>query len=245
MGPTRPVLAILSLVLVAGALLLQFFTILTGGVNSAPLNKFYFLESTTNNVPGAPNPARWTFFAVCGAENDLNANCGSPKPANPFDPPRNFGTEDGIPQQFIGKKEFYLLSRFMFAFYLIALFFGAIALITGLLALVSRLGGYISSMTTFVALFFQALAAALMTVWVVKGRDAFRSAGQDAHIGRYLMGFAWGSVAAYFLATVFFCLGGKLGGDRSSGVRRTRSTKSNRSRGSFIDTERKQREYSP
>lgn len=79
----------------------------------------------------------------------------------------------------------------------------------------------------------------------MKGRDAFRSAGQDAHIGRYLMGFAWGSVAAYFLATVFFCLGGKLGGDRSSGVRRTRSTKSNRSRGSFIDTERKQREYSP
>jgi hypothetical protein len=51
----------------------------------------------------------------------------------------------------------------MFAFYLIALFFAAVALLTGLLALVSRLGGYISSMTTFVALFFQALAAALMT----------------------------------------------------------------------------------
>jgi hypothetical protein len=47
--------------------------------------------------------------------------------------------------------------------YLIALVFGAIALLTGLLALVSRLGGYISSMTTFVALFFQMLAATLMT----------------------------------------------------------------------------------
>lgn len=245
MGPTRPLLAILSLVLVAGALLLQFFTILTGGVNSAPLNKFYFLETSTNGIPGAQNPARWTYFAICGAENGLNANCGPAKAALPFDPPRNFGTQDGIPEQFIGTHQYYYLSRFMFAFYLIALFFGAIALITGLLALVSRLGGYISSMTTFVALFFQALAAALMTAWVVKGRDAFRSAGQDAHIGRYLMGFAWGSVAAYFLATVFFCLGGKLGGDRSSGVRRTRSTKSNRSRGSFIDTERKQREYSP
>ncbi|KAH7405776.1 SUR7/PalI family-domain-containing protein [Phaeosphaeria sp. MPI-PUGE-AT-0046c] len=247
MGPTRPLLAFLSLVLVAGALLLQFFTILTGGVNSAPLNKFYFLETSTNNIPGALNPARWTYFAVCGAEDGLNANCGSPKPALPFDPPRNFGTENGIPDQFIGTKQFYYLSRFMFAFYLIALVFGAIALLTGLLALVSRLGGYISSMTTFVALFFQALAAALMTAWVVKGRDAFRSAGQDAHIGRYLMGFAWGSVAAYLLATLFFCLGGKLGGERSSTVSRTRSTKSNRSRGSFIDTEsqRKVREYSP
>jgi len=247
MGPTRPLLAILSLVLVAGALLLQFFTILTGGVNSAPLNKFYFLEASTNNIPNARNPSRWTFFAICGAENGLNVDCGSPKPALPFDPPRNFGTEDGIPEQFLRTHQYYYLSRFMFAFYLIALFFGAIALLTGLLALVSRLGGYISSMTTFVALFFQALAATLMTVWVVKGRDAFRSSGQEASIGRYLMGFAWGSLACYFLATVFFCLGGKLGGDRTSNVRRSRSTKSNRSRGSFIDTEsqRKVREYSP
>lgn len=51
----------------------------------------------------------------------------------------------------------------MFAFYLIALFFAAIALLSGLLALFSRLGGYLSAMTTAVALFFQTLAAALMT----------------------------------------------------------------------------------
>ncbi|EAT91888.1 hypothetical protein HBI56_009600 [Parastagonospora nodorum] len=247
MGPTRPILAILSLILVGGAVLLQFFTILTGGVNSAPLNKFYFLEASTNGIPNARNPSRWTFFAICGEENGLNANCGASVPALPFDPPRNFGTQTGIPEQFIGTHQYYYLSRFMFAFYLIALFFGAVALLTGLLALVSRLGGYISSMTTFIALFFQALAATLMTVWVVKGRDAFRSAGFEAHIGRYLMGFAWASTACFFLATIFFCLGGRLGGDRTSSVRRTRSTKSNRSRGSFIDTEsqRKVREYSP
>jgi hypothetical protein len=62
------------------------------------------------------------------------------------------------------------------------------------------------------------------------------------------MAFAWASWACFFLASIFFCLGGKLGGDRtSSSVRRTRSTKSNRSRGSFIDTEsqRKTRDYSP
>lgn len=87
------------------------------------------------------------------------------------------------------------------------------------------------------------------SAWVVKGRNAFRSAGYEAHVGRYLMGFAWASVACFFLATIFFCLGGRLGGDgtRSSNMRRTRSTKSNRSRGSFIDSEsqRKVREYSP
>jgi hypothetical protein len=136
---------------------------LTGAINSAPLNKFYFLEASTRNIAGARNPSRWTFFAICGADGNLNANCGKVVPALPFDPPRNFGTTNGIPEAFIGTHTYYYLSRFMFAFYLIALFFAAVALITGLLALVSRLGGYISSMTTFVALFFQALAAALMT----------------------------------------------------------------------------------
>lgn len=80
-----------------------------------------------------------------------------------------------------------------------------------------------------------------ISAWVVKGRDNFRSAGQEASIGRYNMGFTWGAVAAYFLATVMFCLGGKLGGDSSSGMRRSRSTKSNRSRGSFLDTDSQRR----
>jgi hypothetical protein len=163
MTPAGPILAILSLILVGGGILLQFFTILSGGINSAPLNKFYFLQASTANIAGARNPSRWTFFAICGVDGSLNANCGKAVPALPFDPPRNFGTTNGIPEQFIGTHMYYYLSRFMFAFYLIALFFAAVALLTGLLALVSRLGGYISSMTTFVALFFQSLAAALMT----------------------------------------------------------------------------------
>jgi hypothetical protein len=159
-----PILAIVSLILVAGGVLLQFFTILTGGINSAPLDRFYFLQASTNGIPNARNPSRWTFFAICGADPTTghNANCGAVVPALPFDPPRNFGTQTGVPEQFIGTHQYYL-SRFMFAFYLIALFFGAVALLTGILALVSRLGGYISSMTTSIALFFQTLAAALMT----------------------------------------------------------------------------------
>lgn len=55
------------------------------------------------------------------------------------------------------------MSRFMFAFYLIALFFAAISLLTGLLALCSRLGGYLSGLNTMIALGSQTIAAALMT----------------------------------------------------------------------------------
>jgi len=51
----------------------------------------------------------------------------------------------------------------MFAFFIIALFFSVIALFTSLLALCSRLGSYMAGMTVALALFFQILAAALMT----------------------------------------------------------------------------------
>jgi len=242
-GPARPLLAFVSLTLLAGGIVLQFFLILSGAVSSAPIDLFYFLEASTNGIADARNPSRWTFFSICGVDPSTghNANCGAVVPALPFDPPRNFGSTDGIPEQFIGTHTYYYLSRFMFAFFLMALFFAAVALATGALALCSRLGGYLSAMTTLVALFFQALAAALMTAWVVKGRNAFRSAGQEAHVGKYLMGFAWASTAAFFLATVMFCLGGKLGSDHTSGMHRSRSTKSTRSRASFMDTDSQRR----
>jgi len=222
--------------LVAGGLVLQFFTILSGAINSSPINKFYFLEASTNGISDARNPSRWTFFAICGRDpsTNLNANCGNVVPALPFDPPRNFGTTQGVPSQFVGTHTYYYLSRFMFAFYLIALIFAVIALLSGILALCSRLGGYLSALTTSVALFFQALAAALLTAWVVKGRNVFRSAGHDANIGKYLLAFAWASTAAFFLATITFCLGGRAGRDRHAHVGRSHSARSSHSRGSFV-----------
>lgn len=157
-------IGLVSLIILAGGILLQFLTILSGGNNSNPLNQFYFLEASTNGIPNARNPSRWTFFAICGVgANGHNENCGSTVPALPFDPPRNFGTTENVPEQFIGTKQYYYMSRFMFAFYLIALFFAVVALFTGLLALCSRLGGYLSALNTAIALFFQTIAAALMT----------------------------------------------------------------------------------
>lgn len=245
----RPIVGALSWILLGGAVLLQFFVLLAGTTSSKPENLIYFLETTTNGIPGARNPSRWTLFYICGA-NDAghNDNCGAPVPALPFNPPgrSNFNTDVGVPEEFIGKNRYYLLSRFAFAFFLISLFFGVVALFTGVLALCTRLGSYLSSMNCFLAMGFQVLFAALMTSWVVLGRDHFNSAGQSARIGRYAMGFSWASVACYFLSTVLFCIGGKSGKNKDTTTRsrgglfgRKRSTRSRHSqRGSFIDSER-------
>ena len=162
----RPFLGLLSLILLAGAVLLQFFLILAGTTSSTPENLIYFLETTTNGIPGARNPSRWTLFYVCGVNSDgHNDNCGSPVPALPFNPPgsSNFATDVGVPDAFIGTRRYYYLSRFAFAFFLMSLFLGVVALFTGLLALCTRLGAYVSSATTFFAAFFQVLFASLMT----------------------------------------------------------------------------------
>jgi len=243
---TRPILGLISLILLAAGILFQFFVILSGAVNKNPETQIYFLQASTNGIPQARNPSRWTFFSICGVENGRNANCGAIVPALPFDPPRgsNFGTTTGVPGSFVGTRHYYYLSRFMFAFYLIGLFFAVCALFTGMLALCTRLGAYLSGLNTGLALFFQALAASLMTAWTIQGRNAFRSNGQAASVGVKAYGFTWAAVACYLLATITFCLSGRSGREKTSNAAgrgrggmfgRKRSTKS---RGSFVGSER-------
>jgi len=241
----RPILGLISLILLAGGILLQFLVILSGGVNSSPEDQIYFLQTSTNGISPQPrNPSRWTFFAVCGVDsNGHNTNCGSPVPALPFDPPRgdNFGTTTNVPPQFIGTHVYFYLSRFMFAFYIVALFFAVCALFTGMLALCTRLGSYLSGVNTALAFFFQALAASLMTAWTVKGRNAFRSTGQASSVGVKAYAFTWTAFACFFLATITFCLGGRTG--RDSTMKQSRGgmfgrKRSTRSRGSFIGSDR-------
>lgn len=134
----------------------------------------------------------------------------------------------------------------MFAFYIIALFFSVIAFFTGLLALCSRLGGYLSGLTTGVALFFQTLAAALMTAWTVEGRNAFRSDGHSAKLGVKAYAFTWTAMACFLISSVLFCFGGAVGRDSTTTSNRSffsrkKSTRSARSRGSFRDTESQRR----
>jgi len=239
----RPILGLISLILLAGGIVLQFLVILSGAVSGSPENQIYFLQASTNGISPQPrNPSRWTFFAICGVDsNGHNSNCGSVVPALPFDPPArsNFGTTNGVPAQFIGTHSYFYLSRFMFAFYLIALFFAVVSFFTGLLALCTRLGSLLSGFNTMIAFFFQALAAALMTAWTVKGRNAFRSNGQSASLGVKAYGFTWAAFACFFLASITFCLGGRSSdsGTTRSGFGRKRSTRST-NRGSFIGSDR-------
>jgi hypothetical protein len=241
----RPILGLISLILLAGGIVLQFLVILSGAVSGSPENQIYFLQSTTNGITPQPrNPSRWTFFAICGVDgNGHNTNCGNVVPALPFDPPNrnNFDTTNGVPAQFIGTHSYYYLSRFMFAFYIVALFFAVVSFFTGLLALCTRLGSLLSAFNTFLAFFFQALAAALMTAWTVKGRNVFRSNGQDASLGVKAYGFTWAAFACFFLATITFCLGGRSGRDttctRGSRFGRQRSNRSAKC-GSFIGSDR-------
>ncbi|KAF2105085.1 cortical patch protein [Rhizodiscina lignyota] len=255
-------LSLVSWILVAGAIVLQFLVILSGGTNGSPEDQIYFLQTSTNGIPGAPNPARWTFFAICGVNsNGHNTNCRHVVPALPFDPPHHndFGTTTGVPHQFIGTNRYYYLSRFMFAFYLIALFFAVMALLTGFLAMCARLGAYVSALSTAVACFFQAITASLMTAWTIQGRDVFRSAGQSSKLGVKAYAFTWAAMACLFLSTILYCLagasnrstndaygystgtrgtrGGFFSRNRRS-VRSARSQKSGVSRGSFLDSER-------
>lgn len=156
------------MLVLAGGIAMTFFVVLSG-VNSlgTPINQVYFLEASTggvtSNSPNYHNPDRWTYLSICGVENGNNANCGHTKAAQTFDPPRNFGTEMGLPTQFIGTKKFYWLSRFTWAFYIVALFFAVVAFFLSVFALCTRLGAYLSGFFTLLALFFQTLTASLMT----------------------------------------------------------------------------------
>ncbi|KAL8827968.1 MAG: hypothetical protein Q9170_006796 [Blastenia crenularia] len=237
----RPALAFVSLILILGACLLILLTLLGGAVDKNPTNKFYFLQADTSGLSNAAPVSRWTFWNACSVMNGHNS-CPNVHAAYPFDPNRNFGTTMSF-----GGNKYYLETRFEFAFVLIGLFFAVCALFLGLIALFSRIGSFISSAMCSVALFFQTITAALMTAAFVQGRNAFRSAGRTASLGKYNFGFMWAAVACLFLATLLECVGGVTGRKDRTYTKRTGGRsfmgrkKNTRSRGSFIDPERQRR----
>lgn len=148
----------------------MFFILLAGAIDDGPVNKFYILQADTANIPGAPRVSRWSYWNVCGVQNGRTV-CGDQHysdvhPAFPLDPAshRTFGTTVNVPRNFVKHHSYYfLMTRFMFAFMLIALFFGVCALFTGILALCTRIASYLSGLLTMIAVFFQAINASLMT----------------------------------------------------------------------------------
>ncbi|KAI6792587.1 SUR7-domain-containing protein [Hortaea werneckii] len=249
MAIARPILGLVSLLLIAGGIVMTFFIVLSGAqVGGSSISQIYFLQADTGGVSNPNdnyrNPARWTYLAICGVQNGNNNDCTSTRAAQPFNPVGNFGTSSGLPDRFGSENHFYYLSRFAWVFYIIALFFAVVTFFLGMLALCTRLGSYLSGFTVLIACFFQALAAALMTAWTVQGRNAFRNNNQSASLGAYAYGFTWATLVCYFLASVFFCVGGRIG-KNDSGSKPKRSLfsrkRSTRSRGSFVDSESQRR----
>ena len=163
-------------------------------------------------------------------------------------------------------RTYFYLTRFMFAWVLIALFFAVFSFFFGAFALCSRIGSYLSSVLCFVALFFQTLTATFMTCVLlnpeaqlhmsanvlqsgayVKGKDNFQKNNQTASLGKYAFGFIWAAMACLLIATILFCMGGSAGRRESTYTSRTSGRsffnrfgrkKGIRTRGSFInDTE--------
>ncbi|CAJ2504412.1 Uu.00g118060.m01.CDS01 [Anthostomella pinea] len=229
-------LAPLSLIFLAGSIVLMFFIILSG-MPSSPLRQTYFLRADTSGITGARPITQWAYFYICG---DGNRNCGGAKP----DPPLGWAWDanpQNAPSQLVGSygrhttsEYYYYMWRFGWVFYLIGLFFTVLAFFAGFIACCGRLGSAIASMTALTALFFYTLAVSLMTAVFVKMRNAFVSSGRSASLGRYAFGFSWGAWAALFIATILFCIGIRGNKDKaaSSGGRswgRKKSVRSTRS----------------
>ncbi|KAI1761514.1 SUR7/PalI family-domain-containing protein [Hypoxylon sp. FL1150] len=231
-------LAPLSLLFLAGSLVMLWFIILSAVTTTTPLNKTYFLSADTSGITGARSVTQWAYFYICG-EGNVGCNKAAPAPplgwawsANPSGaPPQLVGTHGGDTTS----SYYYYMWRFGWVFYLIALVFSTVAFFSGFVACFGRLGSAIAGLLAALALFFHTIAVSLMTAVFVKMRNAFIANGRSASLGRWAFGVSWGSWTALLIATILFCVGIRGGDNSHSGGagrrwgRRQRSVRSRRS----------------
>ncbi|KAF8536567.1 actin cortical patch SUR7/pH-response regulator pali, partial [Trichophaea hybrida] len=187
-------LALISLLFLSGAIVLLFLLLLAGSRDVNSLNPIFFLQADTSGIPGAPDGiCHWTLYNFCSSTPDgLNTACRPNTAAYPLDPVRNFGTTQGVPQDFVNhSRKYFYLSRFLFAFYIIDLFFSLSALLLGFWAVVGRYGGYLAAALVGTAWFCSAFNATVMTAVYTMGQNAWRREGRFARVGVKAMGFTW------------------------------------------------------
>lgn len=200
---------LINIFFLAGTTLLLIFTVLSGSTNSFPFKDFYFLKADTSQIAGASSESVWSFWGVCNAGNLTDCRLG---PAYPISPVDNFGTSANIPTDFVNNRDtYYYLTRFSFAFLIIALCFTAFALILDIFGLIFSAVDKVVVGLIGVGLFFLAGTAAFETAVVVLARNAFHSSNLSASIGVKLIAFLWASLVALFIAfmnaTFFTILG--------------------------------------
>jgi len=99
--PSGPIFAVVSLLMIMGAALLIFLTLLGGAIDNNPTNQFYFIEADTSGIGDAAATSRWTFWSSCSVLNGRNS-CPHVQAAYPFDPSSNFGATSNVPPPFLG-----------------------------------------------------------------------------------------------------------------------------------------------
>lgn len=237
----RVIFAILPLILLAGALVLLILTLLSGGVQKTPINKFYYLQAalTSDTIMSPDNMLRFTNYNVCGVQNGLNVNCGPTKAAYGFSPATNLpNTTPALPQSIIDhNSRSRTTSRTFYAFLLMAAFFTMVAMFMSLAGCLGRLGSFLGLVFAFIAFVMCAIAASLMTVVYVRARNEFRAGGISADVGVKLFAFVWTAVAATFLALFIFLIGACIPGEKRSSRRKTRKARSYQEKPLVTDTE--------
>lgn len=179
-----------NLFFLAGACLLLIFVVLSGSSRHFPLNKFYWVEADTSDIPNAPaDTSAWTFWGVCDKNDYSKCLTG---PAYPISPEDNFDTTKNVPQDFLNNQSTYFyLSRFAFAFCLIALGFSGLSLIIGVMGLCFTIIDKVVMFLISVALFFMAAFASFQTAVTVLAKNAFSDEDRHSKVGAKSMGIMW------------------------------------------------------
>lgn len=223
----RAIFAVLPLILTAGALLLLLLTVLSGANTHTPLNKFWYLSAaiTEPSVTSPDGLLHWTNYNVCGSSNGNNVNCGSKHAAYGFAPASQLNDPTpAVPSQLVEhNSRSHITSRTYYAFLLISLFFTFVAMVFCFAGFFGRIGSLIGLSTSFIAWIMVTIAASLMTVVYVRGRNYFRDGGISAHVGVKLFAFMWAAMAALLLSLIIFAIGVCIPGESSRRTRRRKT----------------------
>ncbi|ODV97185.1 hypothetical protein PACTADRAFT_48933 [Pachysolen tannophilus NRRL Y-2460] len=199
--------SIIQFLLLAGTTLLLLFIVMSGSIDHAPIDKFYWIQADTSGISGAPSISKWTFWGICSYEGgSTNGNCDNLGPAYAFSPVDNFNTTTNVPTSFVDNRDtYYYLTRFSWVFYLISLVFIGVSFICWWFS------GFIASMK-FTLTFFTSLtllldttATCCQTAAIVLGKNAFASSGLSSKLGPSMLGMAWASVACLILLSFETC----------------------------------------
>lgn len=199
----RLISTILNIFLLAGTCLLLLLVILSGASDNFPLNDFYWIKADTSLISGAPKMAAWTFWGVCEENDYSKCTLG---PAYPISPKDNFDTTSNVPKDFVDNRgTYYYLSRFSFAFTLVAVGFTGIALIIDVLAFCFLIIDKVVIAFVSFALFFIAGLAAFQTAVVVMARNAFNQESMNPTVGIKLMAITWTAFVCILIVFINTC----------------------------------------